>query len=462
MAVGDFGVVPLPLRGRSAEFGLLEEHFRAAGDGRGGVALIEGPAGIGKSRLLTEAVATAADQGMAVAIASPGEPDQLAPLALLFRVAGQSVRSPPTAVVDAALWRLEQLRFGLEERTVRSSLVLALDDLHLADLATLLAVETLAIELASYPLLWLLAGRRDRPGSPVDRLFASLRDNLDAARIQLQPLPAEAVSAVIGDVLGAKPDAGILRLAEGANGNPLLVVELVQGLRDDGAIKRTRGLARLAAAQPPQGRDTILGRHIPGLSTHAADVLDVVAVFGPSFSVGDVVDVMGEPTGDILPLLEEAVRSGILVATSDAFVFRHESIRELVYQRISPAVRLALHRGIGAVLLDRRPSAVPAAAHLIQGARQGDHQALAGLDQATRELLASSPQSAAELALRGLVDGGKTAGRSARCPTPAPSCATKAVEEERAQAAAGEAGQAWLGSSDGSSSDVRPGSDEDR
>ena len=392
------------MRGRDEAFGVLDEYLRSAKDGRGGVALIEGPAGIGKSRLLSEAVAMASDRGVAAAIAGPIELDQLMPQALLFRVAHQPVPSPPRGVVDIGLWRLEQLRSGLEERTAGSSLLLALDDLQWADVATLLAIQKLATEVASYPVLWLLAGRPGQPGSPLHRLFAALTDSLKAERIQLVRLTGEAVAAVIADVLGVRPDAKILSLAEGASGNPLLVIELVEGLRDVGAIALRGSRARLAKAQPPQELETIVGRRIGRLSDEAADVLDVAAVLGRSFSAGDVADAMGEPQADVLPLLQEAARSGVVVPSSDAdaFVFRHETIREVVYEQISPAVRLALHRRIGAVLLDRGGSAGPAAGHLIRGARRGDHQALAGLDQAIHELLVSSPQSAAELALRGL------------------------------------------------------------
>jgi hypothetical protein len=145
-----------------------------------------------------------------------------------------------------------------------------------------------------------------------------------------------------------------------------------------------------------------MAHRIGRLSADAAYVLDVAAVLGRSFWVGDVADGMGESVGQIQPRLDEAVKAGVLASTSDAFDFRHISARDVIYQQILPAVRLALHRRIGGVLLDRGGSAIPAADHLIHGARRGDHQALAGLDQATHELLPSSPAAAADLALRAL------------------------------------------------------------
>ena len=83
---------------------------------------------------------------------------------------------------------------------------------------------------------------------------------------------------------------------------------------------------------------------------------------------------------------------------ADGLAFRHEFIRQAVARMLAEPIQQALHRQFGQMLLARGGSAVPAAYHLIRGARPGDAQALAGLDRAVTELAPFAPPAAAELA----------------------------------------------------------------
>jgi DNA-binding CsgD family transcriptional regulator/tetratricopeptide (TPR) repeat protein len=332
--------------------------------------LLEGPAGIGKSRHLSDVAARAAETGMAVA-----GPDAVA------RVNRGAAGA--TAITDA-----------------ESALVIVLDDLQWADPATLLTIQRLTLELVSHPLLWILAGRRVR-GTPLDRLHSLLEAAVGASRLRLAPLAPDAVTEVIVDVLGARPDAGLLAMAEGAGGNPLLVVELMEGLRDEGSVVVEHGQARLLSDQLPRRVEASVAYRLGALSPASLHLLEVGAVLGQSFAVEDLASALGQPVADTVKPLQELVDAGVLVPVSgEAMGFHHNLVRQTIYRAMPEPTRKALHREIGDRLLAHHPSAALAAAHLVQGARPGDGEALAALDRAVNELVATAPAAAADMAVR--------------------------------------------------------------
>jgi DNA-binding CsgD family transcriptional regulator len=161
------------------------------------------------------------------------------------------------------------------------------------------------------------------------------------------------------------------------------------------------------AAEAVEAADTDVASSAPGarclhgLSPPARRLVEVGAVFGSSFAVTDVAEVIGQPAGGLLDPVQEAVDAGALVAGSDVLAFRHDAVQRGAYETVPAAVRLALHRQIGELHLRRRdwPSA---AEHLVCGVTKGDRVAAAGLEQAAREVRPSAPSWACELALRAL------------------------------------------------------------
>jgi DNA-binding CsgD family transcriptional regulator len=139
---------------------------------------------------------------------------------------------------------------------------------------------------------------------------------------------------------------------------------------------------------------------LQSMSADAQSFVDVAAVFGDAFAVDDVAEVLGETVGKVLPALRETLAAEVVVPRSDLLHFRHQWLREAVLAQMPEPVRLALHRQVGAVLLGRGGSPAAAAAHLIAGTRQYDHQALSALDRAAIELTTLAPEAAADLAVR--------------------------------------------------------------
>ncbi|AWS45625.1 LuxR family transcriptional regulator [Streptosporangium sp. 'caverna'] len=395
-------------RGRAREWELVAGLLQATKVGRGGVLLVEGRSGVGKSRLLGITATASAKAGLAVAQGTADELTRLIPLAPLTSALGQSGRALPAddrltvcGPADQRLLLVERLQGPLEQRVAQGPLLLTLDDLHWADPITLLALRSMTRELASYPLVWMLSRTSGSGNDPrLNCLFDVLKRD-GASRITLEALDERAVTDVITDVLGAAPDPDVLALADIADGNPFLLVDLLEKLNGEGVFQIADGHARMVSARLPHAQ-AITQERLEELSAPTRHMLQGAGILGRSFSVRDLTEIFGESTSGLLPMLEEAMTAGIIEPAGDELTFRHDLLWQAVIGTIPTPIRRALHHNAAEMLLKRGGSAVPAATHLIHSAGRGDTSALLGLDQAAREVLRSSPQTAADLALRAL------------------------------------------------------------
>ena len=271
---------------------MLAQRIAGALAGAGGVVVVEGPPGIGKSRLLAEAVSLADPAGLRVARGEADEADQVAPLSCLLGALDSG--SPPLLSAERLLaldprpdqryWLLRELEALLEEAALAEPLLLVIDDVQWADAATLLALRTLLPQLAPVPILWLLAARSSAGGADLRSTLTRLSD-AGAVRISLGPLPAKAVSEVTADRLNARADARLLRLAGHSGGNPFLLVELLEGLREEGLVRVEHGRAELLdELLPARVREGMRDR-LDGLSAEAREAVQLAAVLGRRFSV---------------------------------------------------------------------------------------------------------------------------------------------------------------------------------
>jgi DNA-binding CsgD family transcriptional regulator len=163
------------------------------------------------------------------------------------------------------------------------------------------------------------------------------------------------------------------------------------------------GRASLTSAQVSERIQILAADRLKGLSARTRQFTETASVLGRSFRLEDVAEVLNQSPGALLGVLDEAVAAHLLVATADGLVFQHEFVRQAVAQLLPKPVLQALHWQFGHMLLARGGSAVPAARHLLDGARPGDAVALAGLDRAVAELLPFTPRAAADLATGALV-----------------------------------------------------------
>ncbi len=393
------------LRGRAAEQKVIRDLLRRAQRRAGGVVLVDGEPGIGKSLLLRDATDEAADQGFSLAAGAADPLGQVIPFfglraALREQFAGLTADDPGLDLPDAATWWIAQIRTYLHQRAAAAPVLVCLDDLHWASPATLAVLQALPRDLKRHPVAWLLA-RSSTPQRGSDYLFGRLEKD-GAARVSLAPLGRDAVRAMLTDGFGAPPDQALADLACGAAGNPSLVAELISGLRDDHAVQVTGGRAVLASARLPRSIHRLTQRRLDGLSQQARQLLVTAAVLGSAFRLEDAAEMLGETPATLLPAVEEAMDAAIITAAEHTFTFRHQLMRRAVGEMIPQPARQALHRQYGEILLARGESAARAAGHLLQAAQPGDPGSLAGLDIAAAQTLGSAPQTAADLALRAL------------------------------------------------------------
>ncbi len=393
------------IRGRDAEQQIVRDLLRRAQRGLGGVVLLQGEPGIGKSLLLGESAREAACQGFSLAAGAADQLGQAIPFFVLRAALhemfgrltdGQGHHDLP----ETPMWWIGQVRAHLEQRATSAPVLVSLDDLHWASPATLAALRTLWQELKRYPVAWLLA-RSHAGQQDAGYLFSALESD-GATRINLTPLSDAAVADMLTNAFGAPPHENLLALASGAAGNPALLTELIRGLRDDNAVRVTDGYATLTSAQLPRRIHRAAQRRLDGLSKRARHLLVTSTVLGPSFRLEDAAELLGETPAALLPAIEEAMGAEIMTAGEDTFSFRHELLHRAVSDMLPRPARKALHRQYGEILLNRGESAGRAAGHLLQAAHQSDPASLAGLDIAAARMLHSSPRTAAALALRAL------------------------------------------------------------
>ena len=393
------------LHGRAAEQRTVRDLLRRAGRGAGGVVLVEGDPGTGRSGLLRDATDDAAELGFSLAAGAADPLGQTIPFfalrtALRAPFAELTGDDPGHDLPDAAAWWITQLRAHLAQRAAAAPVLVCLDDLHWASPATLAALRVLPRDTKRHRVAWLLA-RSSTPHRAAKYLFGQLeRDG--AARLTLGPLDQDAVAAMLTDAFGAPPDQALVDLAAGAAGNLSLVAELISGLREDHAVQVTGGHAVLMSARLPQRIHRLAQRRFDGLSQRARHLLVTAAVLGPAFRLEDAAEMLGETPAGLLPEVEEMMDAAIMTAAGHEFTFRHPLLRRAAGELIPRPARTALHRQYGEILLGRGEPAVRAASHLLQAAHPADRASLAGLDKAAAQTLCSAPRTAADLALRAL------------------------------------------------------------
>ncbi|WP_327588400.1 AAA family ATPase [Nonomuraea sp. NBC_00507] len=393
----------LPLRGREAEMLLLRDRLRTLTQGQGGAVLIEGPPGAGKSRLLAEVSTLAMAAGLRVhagAGVPGGHAVPFAPLldALLSGSAPLMARDRLLTLSEAAdqrFWLLQELQHELEQAASAAPVVIVMDDLQWCDEATHSALRTLQTRLSGRPILWVMA-TREHPHTGRARAWP-----MD--KIVLRPLSTAAVALLAQDVLQAVAEPALLELAGKADGRPLFLVELLNGMREEGAITIKKGMAHLRAAGriPMRFRSSVRHR-LDQLSPLARDSVRFAAMLGRDIDVEVLAELLRCSPVELMAPLQEALHADLLTDADGRLTLRHDLIREAVQVGVPAAVKNLVRRQAVDVRLRRGAAVMEVAADLAEVAQPGDHEAVSLLRRAATDFAPTSPATAVALNSRAL------------------------------------------------------------
>ena len=400
---------PNPLRGRDAELTLLHEHLARLRSGAGTCWLLEGGPGLGKSRLVEEAISAAREAGFAVGhgVAQPG--DAAVELAVLMDAlfGGPQPLLERAALGDAhasreqRYWLLQDIQALLEQSALRRPVLICLDDLQWADSGTRAAIRALPARLAGLPVGWVLAYRPVQAGSDLGRAVAELLGG-GASQTVLERLDQGAVAEVAADVLGAAPDDSLLTLAEGARGNPFFLLELLSGLREEHLVSLEAGQATLTEARLPLRARDGMRQRLARVSPAARNVAAVAASMGRGFTVAQLAAVLQVPASALLDPVQELIGCDLLTEAGPMLGFTHDLNREAVRASQPASAVDALDRQVASALLAAGALPVEVATQLAASAAPGDDLAIATLMKASDALAGTDPGQAADLARRAL------------------------------------------------------------
>jgi DNA-binding CsgD family transcriptional regulator len=401
-------VIP-PVRGRAGELTVIGALVTALLQRRGGVLVIEGPPGIGKSRLLTEVMALADKCGVRTLFGEAFEYQQTVPFFSLFMATLRA--DPPVGDADAlrrlgsstdlGYWVVHDLADAIHAAAAQTPLAIGLDDIHWADNGTLLALRSLATARPDVAVLWVLTARTGVGGPAVQETLSVLQ-RANATIMRVAPMSPSAVAHMVSDAVCANADESLLNLAAKAHGNPFLVSELVGGLDEEGRLNVRGGRAVATGHALPRRLGSTMRQRLDHLSSGAGEVVRVAAVLSDRFPAALLAAMLDRQPASLLSAVEEAVRADLLVEEDEQLRFRHDLLREATRQSLPQSLRRAMERQSASIMLGMGAAPAEVATQLARSAEPGDREAISALRQAAHSVGHSDANAAAELSKRAL------------------------------------------------------------
>src|SRR5215472_15095103 len=417
---------------RKAELEVLGALVAQAAGGDGRVGLIEGPPGIGKTRLVAAARRLAAEAGMRCLSARGSPMERAFPFSVarqLFEPVlaagaaerGEAFAGPagrverllsgeggpaadgggPFAVYHGLYWLTANL-------SAAGSLALLIDDLHWGDPPSLAAMEYLGRRLDGLPVLLVIASRAHEPGFDRSALDA-LGQEPTAREVTPRALSEAATAGLLRARLPAADD-GFCRACHAATGgNPLLVAELASALAAEGVTGQAEDAARVAEVGPEAVARAVRLR-LARLSDEARSLAEAASVLGDGAPLEDAAGLAGLEL-PVAMAAATALAEADLLRAEEKVAFVHPVVRSAVYASLGPFGRRDAHARAVRLLTRAGRPAERIAAHVLRCPPAADPEAVAILRAAARRSMADGAAELAAEYLRRALDEPPPAGQ---------------------------------------------------
>ncbi|MDP8960724.1 MAG: AAA family ATPase [Actinomycetota bacterium] len=415
-----------PIVERDAELRRIAELVdQLASDGRGAALVVEGPAGIGKTRLLQAARELGVGRQLGVLSARGTELER----GFAFGLARQLLE-PPLAAADAeersellqgaaalampvlgpistdalavdAASALHGLYWLVDGLARRRPLLLAVDDAHWADGASLRFFSYLVRRLESLPVLVAL-GCRPPSGGHDGAVLSELVTDPGAETMRPRPLGSAGVARLLCERLGRSADPEFVDACLAVSGgNPFLLSELARELDVEQIEPRAAEAGRVAGLRPENLARWMMARLVRA-GVDAAALAPAIAVLGEGAQLAVAAELVGMPEDTAVDALDALATEG-LVAPALPPRFAHPMLRTAAEGLLPPGGRSQLHSRAAELLGQRGASAERVASHLLETEPRRDKAAVETLAEAARMARArGAPDVAARLLRRAL------------------------------------------------------------
>ncbi len=363
--------------GRDTEYALLAERLRETTEGRGGAVVVEGEAGVGKTRLAEEFLGYARSCGVRVLsgrcyereLGTPLEPisEAVSPLVDTDELFAAEDAETPGHRSQAAIYERTRAYLALTGELVRESrkadyeaLVLFVDDVQWADPATLDFLSYLARRIRDERILLLFAYRRE--DAPIlSGWLHRLGERRTITALSLDRLSQQDLRQILGR-MSSRGFGELSSLASflqtESEGNPFYAVEYLRWLIEAGIVRidsRRRICALegevLGAGTLPSGVRSLIEARLGGLDRKTRDLLELAAVVGRSFEFGLLGTAASRGEAEVFANIGPAMASRLVVETPQGeYYFSHDKLRQALYEGISGPRLRELHLRVAKAL----------------------------------------------------------------------------------------------------------------
>ena len=409
----------MPLVERDDAVALVDRMLADASEGRGGLLLVEGPAGIGKTRLVSAAHARARSNSVHGLRARAGELERdfsygvvrqlfespvagaegaglltgaaalAGPVLDIARVGESGAADPSHGTLHGLYW----LTANVAER---GPVLISVDDLHWCDQPSLRYLAYLVRRLEGLRVLLLATTRPESDPDP--GLIDQLANDPATTTIRLQALSLGGVATLLASRLGVEPEREFsATVHERTAGNPLLVRELVGEAVARGIAPTERG-AREVRELTPDGVARLVLQRIAPLGARSRAVAEALAVLGDGAELSQVAELADVGRDDAARAVR-ALQGIDVLRSGERLAYAHPLIRGAIYNALDRPQRERAHARTADLLLAERAAPALVAAHLLAVSPRGDTRLVPPLRDAAREALALGAPDAAVLYL---------------------------------------------------------------